>query len=1124
MKFSDKILGEQTLKVILFDGKKKNWDVWEEKFLARAQRKGYKKVIDGSAVIPSDDVNLEPEVGDDEAKRIEKNKLQENKELNALAYSDIMLSIDTDKAGGRVAFNIIKGSKDPDKYKDGNVKIAYERLKKKYCPTSAPNLTKVYRKFYGAKFKKNGDPDVFITQMEDWRTQMLSMNHPISDEQFMVHIINLLPKAYELEVSQLEKRVGAINNPLTIEDMREELDLRYERLNIRDDDDDDDGDGEEQALYASSGFKGKCHKCGKYGHKAANCRTNKNSQKKHDNGKKHFNKKPYKLTCYNCGEEGHKAKDCPKKKSNTETANPSMETEVALVCLTQEQMARKEVWRLTPSEEEEITKQYEEYLHGKVCIYCERNIIDDKDKEGDIMKECDCLDTPVWVRNEFVWEYVMQDMNEAERKKRNDMGIYLKDDPRPDKQTDYFVMDYDDESYLSEEVWKLAGWCTECKAMGSINKLCKQCDEGRHVSLNEYEYYQNQKNYKDNDEYDWEMMMDIYDINSNEVEWEKNTMIDIQKKENELGNESVNNAYDFEFINKEECALMSMEMSDEENEEKEDNGPKMGMCERCGFQGWVGWTCDSPMCQETSEVYVELNNNDGIIAYSEPVHQEEDEYLAWLRPTSSGPRGGPMVTRHGVQWPRGDPRALPHMLQMVNPHQAGRGDAFMWLTRVQDDLRSIGVTSLESLMGRIETLNEDLRARNLEEFPPAIIEGFLQRRVSQGQESECQGQEAESQSDTHHDMAMPAITNCKLDHEKSVWLGDTGASTHMGYCDKAMHNVRSISDPVKIGNGVKLMATKVGNKKMTVVQKDGTTEDIVLVDYKYVPGLCVNLFSITQSLSNGWKIGNEDTEIWLKKGKTTIRFDKRLHTSHGVIVGIELIPREEAANIAMPALEKGATIDKTILHNMIGHRAGEVTTKVAKHYGWVLTGDDKPCEECCTAKIKQKNVNKEMSARSTTKGERFFIDISGIRYPSYGGNKFWVMALEDSTDMVWSFFVKHKDQQIKLLSDLFMDLTKQHNINIKHIRCDNAGENKTLQKVCKDCGLGINFEFTAPGTPQQNGRVERKFTTLFGMTRATLDHAGFTGTMRRLSWCEAATYVTFWHNAIPGQEGRPPMN
>ena len=38
---------------------------------------------------------------------------------------------------------------------------------------------------------------------------------------------------------------------------------------------------------------------------------------------------------------------------------------------------------------------------------------------------------------------------------------------------------------------------------------------------------------------------------------------------------------------------------------------------------------------------------------------------------------------------------------------------------------------------------------------------------------------------------------------------------------------------------------------------------------------------------------------------------------------------------------------------------------------------------------------------------------------------------------------------------------------------DNAGENKMLAKSCDQNEMGIKFEYTAPGTPQQNGVIER---------------------------------------------------
>ena len=52
--------------------------------------------------------------------------------------------------------------------------------------------------------------------------------------------------------------------------------------------------------------------------------------------------------------------------------------------------------------------------------------------------------------------------------------------------------------------------------------------------------------------------------------------------------------------------------------------------------------------------------------------------------------------------------------------------------------------------------------------------------------------------------------------------------------------------------------------------------------------------------------------------------------------------------------------------------------------------------------------------------------------------------------------------------------------------------------------MGITFEYTAPGTPQQNGVVERVCVTLIGRGRAMMNYAGFTVNKRQEMWCEAA--------------------
>ena len=87
-------------------------------------------------------------------------------------------------------------------------------------------------------------------------------------------------------------------------------------------------------------------------------------------------------------------------------------------------------------------------------------------------------------------------------------------------------------------------------------------------------------------------------------------------------------------------------------------------------------------------------------------------------------------------------------------------------------------------------------------------------------------------------------------------------------------------------------------------------------------------------------------------------------------------------------------------------------------------------------------------------------------------------------------------------------MSKKHNIEIKRIRLDNSGENKSLQKECDKANLGIIFEFTAPGTPQQNTLGERRIPILMGRARAMLIQAGIESKYKGEFWCEVISTAT----------------
>ena len=105
-----------------------------------------------------------------------------------------------------------------------------------------------------------------------------------------------------------------------------------------------------------------------------------------------------------------------------------------------------------------------------------------------------------------------------------------------------------------------------------------------------------------------------------------------------------------------------------------------------------------------------------------------------------------------------------------------------------------------------------------------------------------------------------------------------------------------------------------------------------------------------------------------------------------------------------------------------------------------------------------------------------------------------------------------------MIVNWFKDLKATYGIIVKFVRCDNSGENNTLRHDCISEDLGIKFEFTAPGTPQQNGVVERGFVTLIGRARAMMNCAGFTKRKRIQMWCEAASCATDLDNILMGKE------
>jgi hypothetical protein len=164
---SDK--GETSIKVIYFTGKSQGWRVWNKKFLARANRLGYKKLFLGEEAIPTE---AEIQAINNRLALGLPNQVTANDEtnldlyqLNERAYEDLLLSIDGESNQGRVAFNLVENAVTPD-HPEGNCKIDWDRLVNKYAPTSAPSYIQLKKEFANSKLKSAAhNPDDWITRI-----------------------------------------------------------------------------------------------------------------------------------------------------------------------------------------------------------------------------------------------------------------------------------------------------------------------------------------------------------------------------------------------------------------------------------------------------------------------------------------------------------------------------------------------------------------------------------------------------------------------------------------------------------------------------------------------------------------------------------------------------------------------------------------------------------------------------------------------------------------------------------------------------------------------------------------------------------------------------------------------
>jgi Reverse transcriptase (RNA-dependent DNA polymerase)/gag-polypeptide of LTR copia-type len=1121
-------------KLVTFSGKKGDWDNWLFGFEARAVANHYDKLLTGEEKAPTaaeyqvlKDTNLEALKDIQGGKTAEEQKADIKAKIrlysaNGLAFSHLVTSMDITKDTTKTAIGLLRTCKTDD-FPKGDAKLAIDTLNGYYNIRSVATAQSLLNDYHALELKGDQDPAIFVSKMQTLRSKIEEADKKlkIDDRAFLLRILNKLPEAYETTVDLIELEIDSVEDKLP--DMNyvlEKLVLRYQRIQSRKGASNKNKDKDDVALFGG-GFKGNCHKCGKRGHKSANCKSSEKG-----NAKKGDDKKPTSgnsgsteskpdmsnVSCNYCKEKGHMKDTCPKLAAKKAKAEAD-KGEVGLVTV-------------------DLDKSMGE------CNYC-----------GEIGLFCGpCKSCFVGVNDKNPHSI------------EGDTGLILVD------------------KYCG------VGRCTNCNGVGIRGYSCSFCrDAGVNwhsipvptALFGEIQAFQcnvcmnlefgpvSQVHEAPFPNYHWDNQRGSYITEPNPISRMcSGTYQPVENLHKIHGPRSeVPDPDGFmelrgftENTHPLRNPVMELTLNPTYPDiawyyEPEEAGPFQAAFTRTDARYDETNPCvdmrvlDEIMSNDQNEIFTEIAGRLTLVDY------EIEQFLQYVGERMYPEWDAEAVTLEFVQVYVYDfvrlnietvaqlVSVLPHVqyIFVQNDKEPISNRMLNWMSAIAPIWIMAEFRFLLSNMGGLYNVP---RQEFIDEMVALHVRGAAAGLVGRRRGGVDQGRNVRARNDDAPlgprddniprddvpqndnvgaelamvDFSFFANSSSRTSHN-NLWIGDSGASCHMTCSMDGMINVREVNSPVQVGTGQAIPCTKMGDKKVRVVQEDGAMKDIVLENCKYVPGLFTNLFSINTALAKDWMISNKGITISLDKDDTRISFDKTLRTDNGAITGVEMVPRMDGVNLT---LEQGLVININKLHLLLGHACESTIRATAKHYGLTLKGSYAVCTDCALAKARQKNVNKETSVVSTKPGERFYLDISSTKARSFGGAKFWLLVIDHFTDMCWSMFLKAKSDLPESVFRLFTELRQANLLSEPPtiIRCDNSGENEALQALLKSKGFHAKFEYTAPGSPQYAGVVERKFATLYARVRSTLNSARLSQSLREGLWAEAAKYSTDIENSL----------
>lgn len=283
----------------------------------------------------------------------------------------------------------------------------------------------------------------------------------------------------------------------------------------------------------------------------------------------------------------------------------------------------------------------------------------------------------------------------------------------------------------------------------------------------------------------------------------------------------------------------------------------------------------------------------------------------------------------------------------------------------------------------------------------------------------------------------------------SEWFIDSGATAHMT-CSKSIltNTTNSERREVTIADNNKLIVDCVGNVNQKI-KTNGEICDITLTDVQCVPGICVNLLSVSKMVQDGKEV------LFTKTGCTI--FDEK----QKIVATDSLVDNMFKLNTVSNEFACAANSNKNdivLWHRRLAHASWPKVNFLLN----IKSKTKIQCITCVKGKQAKKPFN-NVGERANGLLDLIHSDVCGpMQVNSIGGSKYFVTFIDDYSRKVFIYAMKQKSEVFAKF-DMFKNLVEnQLNKKIKVLRTDNGTEylNKNF-KMCQSTN-GFRHEKSAP--------------------------------------------------------------